>query len=156
MPGWKQLYWVPPGALSEGLSGRACHHAVPSWQGLGALGSRAMADPASAAQEAQHSGTFPHLTVANCWKMLWVLMENIHWMWLCVASKKDSWELQLPESHISCVTCSSHKSCEHCWNSGHHYLILTRDALYDGLFSLTDLHGSGNKKETESFLIRED
>lgn len=107
-------------------------------------------------QEAQHSGTFPHLTVANCWKMLWVLMENIHWMWLCVASKKDSWELQLPESHISWVTCSSHKSCEHCWNSGHHYLILTRDALYDGLFSLTDLHGSGNKKETESFLIRED
>lgn len=75
---------------------------------------------------------------------------------LCLASKKDSCELPLPESHISWVTCSSHKSCEHCWNSGHHYLILTRDALYDGLFSLTDLHGSGNKKETESFLIRQD
>lgn len=74
----------------------------------------------------------------------------------CMASRKDSWELQLSESHISWVTCSSHKSCEHCWNSGHHYLNLTRGAMYDGLFSLTALHGSGNKKGAESFLIRED
>lgn len=82
MAGWKQLYQVPPVYFPKELTGKARHHAsTPSAQGMGleAWDSRAMTGPA---QEGQYHGLFPSLTLANFWKMLYVIF------WGCIPLQK--------------------------------------------------------------------
>lgn len=79
----KQLYWVPPGSLSEGLSRKGCHHAVPSGQqGHGWSCRCCRGDTAQWDISKSGSG-----------KLLEDVMQNIHCIWFLI------WHLRrIPES----------------------------------------------------------
>lgn len=140
----KQLYWVPAGSLSKGLSRKGCHHAVPpGQQGHGWSCQCCTGDIAQ--WDIPKSGSA---------KLLEDAMQNIHWIWLLVWHIPESCNCLNPIFQVSSL-----QQPQGLWTLLRFWTSLLdpdRRCPVWWIVLSDSLRGSGNKKETESFLIRED